>query len=92
MISYLDLDLIIEESYDLDLIIEESHELDFDIGEVTVVGHLPWYEGDYTVTPKAFDETVLSTRHKSMRDDVTIEEIPYAETSNIYGTTVVIAS
>lgn len=79
-------------TYDLDFIIEESFELDFEIGEVTVVGHLPWYEGEYTVTPKAFDETILPTRQKSMRMDVTVEEIPYAETSNIYGTTVVIAS
>lgn len=78
--------------YDLDFVIEESIELDFDIGEVTVVGTLPWYEGPYTVTPKAFDETVLDTRQKSMRSNVTVEEIPYAETSNVHGTTVVIAS
>ena len=78
--------------YDLDFVIEESFELDFDIGEVTVVGTLPWYEGPYSVTPKAFDETVLPTRQKSMRNDVTVEEIPYQEVSNPNGTTVVIAS
>ena len=77
---------------DLDFIIEESFDLDFDIGEVTVVGTLPWYEGPYTVTPQAHDEIVLPTRQKSMRSDVTVEEIPYAETSNLHGTTVVIAS
>ena len=78
--------------FDLDFIIEESFDLDFDIGEVTVVGTLPWYEGPYTATPKAFEETVLPTRQKSMRTDVTVLEIPYAEVSNTDGTTVVIAS
>ena len=77
---------------DLDFIIEESFDLDFDIGEVTVVGTLPWYEGPYTVTPEAWNEIVLPTRQKSMRSDVTVEEIPYAEVSNLNGTTVVIAS
>lgn len=44
-----------------------------------------YYDGDYVVTPKAFDPTVLETYDKIMRDDVTVLEIPYYETSNLGG-------
>ena len=49
------------------------------------------YEGPYTVTP-TIEEQVLLTKYKNMEQNVTVEEIPYAETTNDYGTTVVIAS
>lgn len=54
-------------------------------------GNLPVYEGPYEVTPKTEDQ-ILDTNMKTMRDDVTVFEIPYAETTNEHGTTVVIAS
>lgn len=50
------------------------------------------YPGPYNAIPLAWDEVILPTKYKLMDDDVTVEEIPYAETSNIYGTTVTIAS
>ncbi len=74
----------------IDFVIEESLSLDFDIGVVTVVDADP-YEGEYIVEPKTVEQK-LETKHKKMKDDVTVLEIPYAETSNLYGTTVVIAS
>lgn len=49
------------------------------------------YPGPYTAIP-AVVEQVLATENKFMEDDVTVTEIPYAETGNEYGTTVVIAS
>ena len=49
------------------------------------------YLGPYLVIPKTVDQT-LNTANKLMREDVTVTEIPYAETSNVYGTTVTIAS
>lgn len=49
------------------------------------------YKGPYEVIPKTIDQT-LETKNKLMKDDVTVKEIPYAETSNVYGTTVTIAS
>lgn len=49
------------------------------------------YNGDYTVTPSAHNNIILETKHKSMRDDVTVLEIPYYETSNLTGMTVYIA-
>lgn len=52
---------------------------------------LTYYPGPYEVIPKTTDQ-ILSTKEKAMREDVTVFEIPYAETSNDHGTTVVIAS
>lgn len=45
---------------------------------------LPWYEGEYVVTPKVTEQT-LETRNTSMREDVTIEAIPYSEVTNPSG-------
>lgn len=50
------------------------------------------YKGEYVVTPLAFEETILETTDKVMKDDVTVLEIPYFETSNLKGTTVYIAN
>ena len=50
------------------------------------------YTGEYIVTPRAFDKTVLETANKTMLDDVTVKKIPYHETTNLSGgMTVVIA-
>lgn len=49
------------------------------------------YEGPYIATP-ATKRQYFHTKHKDMMDDFTVREIPYAETSNEHGTTVVIAS
>ena len=50
------------------------------------------YEGDYVVTPKAHEETILATEGLVMLDDVTVKKITYFETSNLSGKTVYIAS
>lgn len=47
-------------------------------------GRLPYYTGEYVVDPRKVEQT-LETRNKSMREDVTINPIFYAETSNISG-------
>ena len=39
------------------------------------------YTDDYEVTPKTYSQT-LDTANKLLRDDITINEIPYFETSN----------
>ena len=58
--------------------------------EIIIIDGEP-YEGSYTVTPKIYIQK-LYTKDKVMQDDVTVEGIPYAETSNPSGTTAVIAS
>lgn len=47
------------------------------------------YEGEYEVTPRA-DPQILDTKAKKMVDDFTVKAIPYFETSNEKGTTVII--
>lgn len=73
MLNELDLDITIEESPIINLTIEEGSG-----------GTLPYYDGDYNVVPKVTSQ-VLSTKNKSMRNDVTVEEIPYSEVSNPQG-------
>lgn len=46
---------------------------------------VPKYEGNYTVLPLAFQDTVLLTKDKKMTENVIIKEIPYYETSNLSG-------
>ena len=48
------------------------------------------YQGEYVIEPKAFEDTVLETKYKTMTDNVKVLEIPYFETSNESGTTVYI--
>lgn len=42
------------------------------------------YDGEYTVTPRVYAQT-LATRYKTMRENVTVLEIPYYETTNPQG-------
>ena len=86
---------------ELNFTIVEENQLSFNIEEENitfnldlnyqVIGGVPWYEGDYEVIPKTIPQT-LETNNLRMHDDVFVHEIPYAETSNEYGTTVSIAS
>lgn len=50
----------------------------------------PVYNGEYEVVPKVGVKTVLQTRDKLLKDDVTVAEIPIHRTSNVTGTTVYI--
>lgn len=48
------------------------------------------YEGPYSIKPLPDEAQVLNTKNKTMTDDLTVLEIPYWETSNTYGKTVII--
>jgi hypothetical protein len=51
------------------------------------------YTGEYEVTPKAHQDQVLPTNGLLMLNDVTVFEVPYYETSNLFdGLTAYIAS
>ena len=58
-------------------------------GVIAASGGEPEYIGSYTVTPKVHAQ-FLNTKDKIMRDNVSILEIPYYETSNLTGKTVYI--
>lgn len=47
------------------------------------------YQGSYAITP-AVEAQTLETKDRKMEEDLTILEIPYFETSNQSGTTVII--
>lgn len=47
-------------------------------------GRLPNFDGEYTVTPKIYAQT-LETKNKSMIDDLVVNQIPYSEVSNPSG-------
>lgn len=51
---------------------------------------IPPYEGEYTVTPKTYDEQVLPTRNKRMINNLTVKKIPQYEVSNDSGYTLII--
>lgn len=54
---------------------------------------VPIYDGATEVTPKAHQEQVLPTSGKLVLNDVTVFEVPYYETSNLYdGLTAYIAA
>lgn len=46
---------------------------------------VPFYEGEYVVTPKVESDSVLSTKGKQMQQDVTVLKIPQFEVSNESG-------
>ncbi len=61
-------------------------------GNICVTKEYNTYTGEYEVTPKAFTPQVLETANKVMKENVTIAEVPYWETSNESdGTTAYIA-
>lgn len=79
----LDVDLTVEE-YDLEIDDGASFDVELDtvIKVVTITGDM--YEGPYEVTP-TLETQMLATRNKTMSDDVTVFEIPYAEVGNTAG-------
>lgn len=46
---------------------------------------VPFYEGEYVVTPKVESDSVLPTNGKQMQQDVTVLKIPQFEVSNESG-------
>lgn len=53
-------------------------------------GEYPYYYGPTEVTPKVRESVELDTSNKVLLSDIVVNEIPYYETSNPKGTTVII--
>ena len=45
----------------------------------------PVYTGEYEVTPKTYEESVLPTKNKRLTDNVSVKKIPQYEVSNQSG-------
>ena len=74
------------------IVCDNQTKVDFSIRETITLIEGEKYDGEYFVIPKAFESTTLMTKNKVMENDVFVDEIPYDETSNEFGKTVVIAS
>lgn len=60
------------------------------MGNVIEVPVADYYDGDYEVIPRLYDQD-LPTQGLAMREDMTVKEIPITYTSNLFdGKTVVI--
>ena len=82
-VLYLDV-FMSESSQDLDITLESgTQELDIEMVGGSE-GRLPYYLGEYVVDPRKVEQ-ILETKNKSMRDDVTVNPIFYAETTNLSG-------
>lgn len=69
--------------------IRNSLKVESDVVIPQVLGGEP-YTGSYDVTPKIYEQK-LTTKNKTMHDNVIVKSIPYYETSNVSnGTTVII--
>ena len=68
-------------------VVEADEPIDLDVGAAPP--RIDWYPGPYVVTPRIASQE-LETADLAMREDVTVEGIPWWETSNPYGKTYVI--
>ena len=53
-------------------------------------GEYPYYTGEITVTPKVRESVELRTKDTIVLQNITVNEIPYYETSNVKGTTFIV--
>lgn len=53
---------------------------DLDVG-ISVKKSAPEYQGAYSITPSASEQTFM-TKGKIMKENMTVQEIPYVEVSN----------
>lgn len=58
-------------------------------GQIAIGGVEETYKGTYEVIPKVYSQS-LPTKNKVMKENISILEIPYYETSNLSGKTVYI--
>lgn len=83
------MNVVFENGSYFDVGFTQGEEFVVDLGHVKQAEE---YTGEYIITPKALDETILQTNGKIMGDDVTVLKVPYYETSNESGETVYIAA
>lgn len=85
----IDAELIDNPSIEADLKIDNVFiETGFEVGGG---GRFPYYDGEYVITPKAYDDQVLATKNKSLKDDIKVLVIPTDTVSNETGYTFAIA-
>ena len=58
-------------------------------GIINISDGIPEYQGGYIITPKIHAQ-LLNTKDRILKDNISVLEIPYYETSNLTGKTVYI--
>lgn len=76
-------DVTVQKEKSVDISVQTEQAIEISVGS-NGGDRFPFYTGNYTVTPVK-RQIVLPTKHKSMSDDVTIFQIPYAEVHNESG-------
>jgi len=51
-------------------------------GNISIMKEYDVYNGAYQVVPRAFDAQTLQTAEKLLKEDITVTDVPYWETSN----------
>lgn len=77
--------LEIIQDFDVELSINGGGSVALSVGEPFIDGGGIPYEGEYTIRPQPRAEVVLPTANRRLAADVTVERIPYYETSNVSG-------
>lgn len=54
-------------------------------GELSTHPKVPTYQGDYTITPKAYNDQVLETQDKLMTENLVVLKVPKWQTGNPSG-------
>lgn len=90
-----DLEFILESEEELNILINDEEEIDISMENdvIKVISDdVEKYEGIYDITPQAFQNQELYTKDKLLKENITVKEIPFFETSNQYGNTIYIGS
>lgn len=64
--------------------IENQENIKFEFGEFIVIHEGERYQGEYSITPRAYEQT-LECEEKLMSHDVTVYQIPYSAVDNVQG-------
>lgn len=70
---------------------EETYSLQLDTVVNATIYDVPKYDGEYTISPQAYDSVILETEGKLCENDITVLRVPTRETTNEFGTTFYIA-
>ena len=65
--------------------VTDDESVKFKIDSMIAIGGAERYEGEYVITPKAYDEQILETKDKIMSNDVVVLKVPKYETTNLSG-------
>lgn len=88
-----ELEIILEDEDTLELELQEDTlDVELETDTVVITDYKNKYEGEYNITPLAFQQQELETKDKYLEENVIVKEVPFFEVSNVEGTTVYIGS